>query len=590
MVQTPKRVAAKRQEVRSSTGSMLLLGFLCLALLLPLCLLSGVVLTELNLCRGRHITAVEAASLTAASDLTRIVVNDPYFGYIALTDFAPTQVSTRAEDGEPLPVLGINTLWATCRNELIIADLIDNEVLRDMANADIEQARRATKLLTDTLSAALRPGSVGKFHDLDGAVVCPYEHTTRILLANSNQFPVEGTPKVGSLKLSLGWLDDACDSGTQLPQPLDMAKLSKDQKFGENYRAFVNVPASGQNFYFAALGQQPALVNGKRFRLPDGKRVCSIVRAEVDLLLPQQKAMQLIAGKSEVSIRAAACAEPRANADISVPGILRLSFEDGLVPRLSSIQDLLNNHILSSSRTDVLTAQDGDYPTDHGSRLSLTDGTDGSRSMTSIVALGLFDWLRSTHNKARLDSVLSMIASPFSEEKLFHSGETQRLVLNYELDGHGNVLRTDQAQNPFLDEVVSQNQKCASKVDAYVLNGTHWTMYFRDQVRNLGTATGGKHAGEAMPPNPLNWCELPFYGGNETRAGERLKGGTARGVTLNGNSEGCPEGSGGISVQSAEFRNRDGTALPTQPRKTFYSGGLAVEFRFLQCAFAQGDG
>lgn len=581
MLLTSTLTASKSRKGRNRNGSILLLVVISMAILLPVCLVGGVALTQLNLNQARHMTAVETASLTAASDLSRIVVNDPYFGYIALTDFAPIGRNTRAEDGESLPVLGINTLWATCRNEVILADLIDNNELRVMASTELEQARRATKLLSATLEAALLPGSSGKFHDIDGAVVCPYEHAKQILSENSNQFLVQGTPKLGSLKLSLGWIDEATDSGTPIPQPLPMANVSKEQTFAENYRASINIPSSGEDFYFAALGNQPSLVSEKRFKHPDGKRVCSIVRAEVDLVLPPQKTMQLLVGCEDVSVRASACAEPRANLDTSIPGIMRLGFEDGLVPQLSSIRALLNNSRLGNSQAEILTAVNGDYPNDPGSQLSANSSVACNRSITSIVALGLFDWLRSTHNKARLDAVVSMIDSPFPVASPFDSGAGSKPILIYELDGHGNVLTTNQPQNPFLDEAVSHNQECARSANAYATTDNHWSFYFRDQVRNVGITRGGKHAGEAMPPNPLNWSELPSYGRSSPHASLRLKGGNARGLTITGDSKGCPEGSGGISLQSAQFQSIDGLSLPIQPRKTYYSGGLAVEFRFL---------
>ncbi len=43
-------------------------------------------------------TAIEAASLAAAKEISRIVVNDPNFGYISLSDAAPVGKATAAGD------------------------------------------------------------------------------------------------------------------------------------------------------------------------------------------------------------------------------------------------------------------------------------------------------------------------------------------------------------------------------------------------------------------------------------------------------------------------------------------------------------
>ncbi len=55
-------------------------------------------------------TAIESAALAAAKDLSRIVVEDPNFGLISLSDAAPVGTNTAAGDRYFMPVHGINTL------------------------------------------------------------------------------------------------------------------------------------------------------------------------------------------------------------------------------------------------------------------------------------------------------------------------------------------------------------------------------------------------------------------------------------------------------------------------------------------------
>ncbi len=89
---------------------------------------------------------------------------------------------------------------------------------------------------------------------------------------------------------------------------------------------------------------------------------------------------------------------------------------------------------------------------------------------------------------------------------------------------------------------------------------------FRKNDKRLGTQTGGKHAGQPIAGTPLNWCELSEYGGDDFIAGAVRKGRLASGLTL-------LNPSGGNSV----FRGFDGKTICLQPRKSYYSGGLAVD-------------
>jgi hypothetical protein len=59
--------------------------------------------------------AIEAASLAAARDLSRIIIEDHNIGFVALSDYSPVGTITKASDGYPTPVHGINTVLATAR-------------------------------------------------------------------------------------------------------------------------------------------------------------------------------------------------------------------------------------------------------------------------------------------------------------------------------------------------------------------------------------------------------------------------------------------------------------------------------------------
>jgi len=90
-------------------------------------------------CLPEQRAAIDVASLAAAKDLSKIVVEDPYFGFIALSDYAPSgkhnphrlfqsagattdghaDAGVHAawhdgRDGFPMPVRSINTIWPRC--------------------------------------------------------------------------------------------------------------------------------------------------------------------------------------------------------------------------------------------------------------------------------------------------------------------------------------------------------------------------------------------------------------------------------------------------------------------------------------------
>jgi hypothetical protein len=75
-----------------------------------------------------------------AEKLSRIVVNDSHFGFIALSNSPPIGKATVADDGEPCPISGINNLLATIRLDTLMAHELNDSNLCQLADADYEQA------------------------------------------------------------------------------------------------------------------------------------------------------------------------------------------------------------------------------------------------------------------------------------------------------------------------------------------------------------------------------------------------------------------------------------------------------------------
>src|SRR5690606_18236238 len=80
-------------------------------------------------------TAIEAAALAAARDLSRIVIDTPEFGLVGISDSAPNAGS--AGDGFGLPVHGINSIIGTARLDYIIGDQLGINEWKELALQDL---------------------------------------------------------------------------------------------------------------------------------------------------------------------------------------------------------------------------------------------------------------------------------------------------------------------------------------------------------------------------------------------------------------------------------------------------------------------
>jgi hypothetical protein len=524
------------------------------------------------LCTKQQI-ALEAASLAAARDLGKIVVDDPYFGYISLSDYPPCGKATLAGDGEPLPVLGINTVIGTARLETIVANALGNPELCFLAQQDMEASRQAAKRLQDVLRDSLNPGKTTVARDLDGNLIKPYDHALQVFLSN---FPTLIEPV--DFQLSLGWLDEGSSTVTPIPQPIDMASVPATAILNGNYKSFMDIPACGESFYFAGVGQQPGLVDSRRFVPEDGKGISSIVKAE-SILTPSnlEKFWQPGFWQAANGLYCVACAQPSSLGDCSMPGALVLSLPDGYAPGLRCIRDLFTNRQLNARQAVVQTPHGGDFPNDSKGHLEI-DQTKRF-TLSSLFEQGFYDWLRTAHCRPRIDAVLQAVDSYFGDNA--HSGSGVRCfpLFIYEFDKAGNVVIINHREIPFLAQTVDENQLYALSFQAMTAGTNVWSVSCRDQVNRLGTQYGGKHAGQSMPGDPVNWCDLARFDGSLEQA--KIEG---KGNVLGIAALGEQTADSGIALDTASFEKLNGAGLEAQPRKNYYAGGLAVEFRLSSTA------
>ncbi len=368
-------------------------------------------------------TAIEAAAIAAARDISTIVINTPDFGYVGLSDSAPIGSATGAGDFYYLPVHSINTLIGTARLDYLIASQpgLDVPEWRELATADLEKAKQAAQELTDRIKLAIKPGGVEK--NKNGGDVKPYASAEQAYQQNLIRMTGGSSYIANSLKLELGEIEGP--TCVPLPTPLSAdPSLNATNTTSGCYKSYVNVPLGDVDFVFAAIGSSIKLVDLKRWKptvagLPYSYP--TVIRAQA-----QQRVKNESTGADQ-TLLSAACAQPASVYDPRpYPGALTISFPDGRpdgfepdYPQKIEMPIDLYGPLLSeaSDVCDYLDATPGDYPTTPGSAITpSTDWplpSDPQVHASSACKLAVYDWLRRAGTRVNVKSVRGMHYTPF---------------------------------------------------------------------------------------------------------------------------------------------------------------------------------
>ncbi|HEY9714050.1 MAG TPA: hypothetical protein V6C72_11300, partial [Chroococcales cyanobacterium] len=233
-----------KNRLRSPSGSMLaLIAAITVGIVIALIFFFmnfGRILGGFN----QQKTAIEAAALAAATDLTNIVVPSNTCGYISLSDAAPVGKNTSANDNYYLPVHSINTLIGTARLDTIIADQIGDGTMLDLAYEDtLNICNDALPLLQINLQdAILQTPAKGPYYDITGNIVQPYKDA--LAAYNNNRINMTESSQLspGSFKLTLGYLSTPTPTNIPIPQPVALAGLAANQYTNGSVNQFTNIP------------------------------------------------------------------------------------------------------------------------------------------------------------------------------------------------------------------------------------------------------------------------------------------------------------------------------------------------------------
>lgn len=494
---------------RRRRGNMIVLAVALIAGVVLLFILFGLGYIRILGSHSEQATAIESAAIAAAKDLSRIVVEDPNFGFISLSDAAPVGTSTIAGDRYFLPVHSINTLLGTIRLDLIVADQLNDPIMKEFIERDYDNALLAKNRLVSALEASLTGASGGagfEPKDKDGQTVDPYESAVNAYKTNVIRQTGKSRFVEGSMRLTLGCLTGGGTTNIPVPKPENLSSVTEAQRVGSHYRSYTNVPFGDKDFVFAGIGDQVTLVDDKKFvRTPNGLPffIPTIVRAEADTMISSHDGTNSHEGVQH----AVASAQPFSVYDPKpAPGIISLTFPEGRPNEIISMGSMLNDPqlMLPSPATEVLTPLGGDYPNGGGALGPSTwtapgGGSPSNTPVSVIVSNSIYDWLRKAGTKANIASVKAAVNAGFSAG--LPAGRGQANLYGFRADG--SVVTAQVPIQPLPVMQASENQLVTISRDAYVSSEpVRYDVIVRNQVNQRGRIRGGRHGGEPLD-NPV---------------------------------------------------------------------------------------
>ncbi|CAN5208438.1 hypothetical protein BH11CYA1_BH11CYA1_26480 [soil metagenome] len=576
--------------------------------------------------------AIEAASLAAARDLSMIAINTPDYGFVSLSDSAPTGDTTTAADAYNTPVRSINTIIGTLRLDMIIADQMKDANLKTIISADLVKAKAAQALLATELTNSLAKGYSAK--DINGSPVDVYGDAEAAYKANQIRMTGSSNYVANSLKLSLGAITNGGVTNTPLPNPSGLADVPAGKSQNDFYLSYVNVPTAGQDFVFAGVGDSIKLIDPKQwvasvaglpYQLP------TVVKAEADQHVSDAQ------NSNGYNIHAVACAQPANVADPKpAPGALSFSFPDGIPPEIKNPLSLLTNAQLNNGNNcSFQTSKDGDYPIGKP-KAKIVDMTwpynSLDQSTGNVTRVALVDWWRRAGTKLNVSSAANMFDASFTftppaADVLWktHSSPTGTTV--YELGnipaGNIHIYRIDpstgqvsyqtKSLTPFNYSVAGEDQMFSENTDAlvssvqkdkvvgpfefpdtgYILDTVTlkkvYDVYVRDQVYQPGSTNGGRHAGEPMDWLPAAVSQIP----SKNFGPKRDLGGAGIGASHGGPNKNNPGLPPSITSQSDfaetstfppsyyyQYSQGPGSGANPKMRPTYQKNGMAADIRF----------
>lgn len=257
---------------RTSQGNTLVLVIVGLFALL---LIAYVVLnySQLFATHKEAQTAIDAASLAAAKDMSQIVIDEAdgcHFGVVGLVDNVPRKKDNR-------PVIGINTLMATVRLDAIIANKLGNSTMLVLTANDLQNVQADCLRLRKKIVQALKEKS---FSDKDGNKINILDNANNTF--DTNAIRLGGAKRTGDLVISVGqYSSPQGTTNIPVPTPTSLAQVNNSTSASDGYKTIykplVDVPvafsANGSqgtlNFKFLPIGNDISLISSADCEFPN---------------------------------------------------------------------------------------------------------------------------------------------------------------------------------------------------------------------------------------------------------------------------------------------------------------------------------
>ncbi len=484
-------------------------------------------------------TAIEAAALAAAREMSKIVVNTPQYGYVGLSDSAPNGNGTQLNDGYDSSVHSINTLLGTTLVDYLIAEdlgpTLGGNEMRELATQDLNNAKAAAATLMTALQASITPTGTGV--DKNGTTVRPYQEALNAY--NSNNIRMAGGSSYvnGSLQLSLGAITGGASTNVRLPVGWSSSWPTAKTANGR-YKSYTVFTRDSNDWVFAAIEETVKLIDPAKFVTTHGG-----LPYEYDTIVRAQATQTINDNGTTRSITSSACAQPASVYDpLPAPGALVAAYPDG-PPTGACKQERLADLVLNSGcmndgndDCDVLTCNSGDFPVDGGSSLIFDNSiwplsSDSQHKAHNACKIAIYDWLRRAGTKVNIGAVKNAInlnwgAAPGMVAWGPAGGGSipGGIAYIYRFASNGDVTYQAKTIKPMKYYVVGERQMILESLEV-LTNGapsvhkvsninlgpafplgskgeawfeTNYDMYLRDFGRTLGRSTGGKHAGEPI--------------------------------------------------------------------------------------------
>ncbi|MCC7527933.1 MAG: hypothetical protein IT342_05385, partial [Candidatus Melainabacteria bacterium] len=438
-------------------------------------------------------TAIEAAALAAAREISRIVIEDPNIGFVALSNAPPACRKTAAGDNFYTPVKSINSLLATNRLDLIIADVLKDPILKKCALADYDAVRAAGLRLSKELSECTEAG--GQSFDANGDIVNPWQEAVNAYKSNKLRMASQSSALlVGTLKITLGVVS-GLSTNCQIPSPSQFAYLDPEDQFDLCYAAYRDITYGGRSFVFAATGSATTLVDGKKFKTGDASlpyAIPCVVKCEAS------EEFQKRGSNGKEIVHCVAYAEPPClNDTCPTPGSLVMSFPGNGVPEVNNLLAIFSNAQIKQSPTDLIEIPlQGDFPQTQMTKTTLAILGDKNPPIEELTRVAFYDWLKRGREKINVQSLLDAMKAPVdgvSGGKSFY--------FNHKQDGSVNI--SSKPLPPLPELPVSHMQwRAVSGIALHSQNGKFFDVVIKDFVHKPGRMKGGLHAGEPLG-NPL---------------------------------------------------------------------------------------